>query len=197
MHIHRVSAVTWASHHSANPPCSPHEPLGPRLGQLFRVEGDGGSQDLPTSNHHQPSHRSPAQKPPGCQPTEKQKNSHGKLLMGVGLPLPPTERLGAVAQGWAGWWLWWRLGALSCRERLPGPQTVRARLPLSSTFHHLHAHLHPPCPAIIQLALCGFLLCTSHCYLSLTQAACTACYICNTNNHPWPAKDSIMAMDAV
>lgn len=134
---------------------------------------------------------------------QKNSGSHGELLMGVGLPLPPTERLGAVAQRWGSWQLWWRLGALSCRERLPGPQTVRARLPLSSRFHHLHAHLHPPCPAIIQLALYGFLLCTSHCSrlyvccLSLTQAACIACYICNTNNHPWPAKDSIMAMDAV
>lgn len=34
---------------------------------------------------------------------------------------------------------------------------------LPSSFHHLHPNLHPPCPAIIQLTLCGFLLCTSHC----------------------------------
>lgn len=69
------------SHHSANPPCSPHEPSGPRLRQLFWVEGHGSSQDSPTSSHHCPSHRSPAQKTPGCQPTRKQwvpwQTSHG------------------------------------------------------------------------------------------------------------------------
>lgn len=145
----------------------------------------------------------PQLRKPQAASQQENSGSHGKLLMVVGLPLPPTQRLGVAAQRWGSWQLWWRFGALQCRERLPSTQTVRIRLTLLSRFHHLHADLHLPVQPSFSsrcVAFCSALL-TAKCYmlyvccLSLTWAPSTACYICNTYNHPWPAKDSIMAMD--